>query len=74
MVERAGATAHTQITTGYDNGAWTTADLAEKSLIVADEIRVFVDPGGKRYSVNGKSYKSYTDAEERTGDDARDPG
>lgn len=67
-VDRAGETA-LQMTTSFDPKVWDEAELADKSVKVTGEIRLFVAPGGKSYSVNGKAYQSFTDVQEKAGDD-----
>ena len=64
-----GAETAIQLTTSFDPDTWTKAELANKCVEAPGEIRLFVAPGGKSYSVNGTSYKAFTDIQERAGDD-----
>ena len=71
MVKRGATTVAVQYATGLDPSKWSDAAAFPKlGGQVVDEIRVFVAPDGKGYTINGKAFRAYTDAEEKAGVDS----
>ena len=72
MVSRGATTVATQYATGIDPDSWSDATAFLKlGGQVVDEIRVFVAPDGKSYTVNGKPFRAFSDADEKTGVDSQ---
>ncbi|MGC1468161.1 MAG: hypothetical protein WA793_02165 [Sphingorhabdus sp.] len=63
MVRRGAATAKL-LATDVDPETWTPDTFAVAGGQVVGEIRIFVEPDGKSYELDGKTYRSFTDAEE----------
>ncbi|MBX9728509.1 MAG: hypothetical protein K2X31_06350, partial [Sphingopyxis sp.] len=71
MVKRATTTVPIQIATGFDPESWTAQSFAKLGGSVASEIQVIVAPSGKAYTINGRPFRAFSDAEERAGVDAQ---
>lgn len=56
--------------TSLDPGPWTEKKFADEHGTVAGEIHLFVASDGASYTVNGKRFRAFSDAEERNGVDS----
>jgi beta-lactamase superfamily II metal-dependent hydrolase len=71
MVKRAQTTVPIQFATGFDPESWTADSFAKAGGTVVSEIQIIVAPDGKSYTINGKPFQSFSDAEEQAGVDSQ---
>jgi hypothetical protein len=59
------------ITGGVSPAEWPNKVLLPGMTLIGGDVDILVDAGGKQYELQGKLFRSFSDAEEAQGDDRR---